>query len=184
MNKKLNNIQEIFFNSNKQKVLKFLAQNPTQSLMASEIIRDTKISKAGANIALRELVKAGFVKRSIKGKTYLYRVDFHDPLVKQFKVTGTIVELYPLIKKSQKISQQIILFGSASRGENLKDSNIDLFILSRAEEEVRKLIKRFSRHNKIKAILRNPSSFAKLEREDPTFYQEIQRGIILWEQYE
>lgn len=183
MNKKLNNLWEIFFNTNKQKALKFLAQNPSQFLMASEIIKNTKISKAGANIALRELVKAGLVKRSIKGKTHLYQVDFHDPLVKQFKVIGSIVELYPLIKKLQKISQQIILFGSISRGENLEDSDIDLFILTRAEEEVGKAITKFNRHNKIKAILKNTSSFAKLEREDPTFYQEIQRGITLWEQY-
>ena len=184
MNKKLNDMREIFFNTNKQKILKFLAQNPIQSLMTSEIIKSTKISKAGANIALRELVKTDLVKRSIKGKTHLYQVDFHDPLVKQFKVMGSIVELYPLIKKLENLSQQIIIFGSASRGENLEDSDIDLFILTRVEEEVRKVIKKYNYHNKIKAIVKNSSSFAKLEREDPTFYQEIQRGLILWEQYE
>ncbi len=184
MNKKLNNMWEIFFNTNKQKVLKFLAQNPSHPLMASEIIKNTKTSRAGANIALRELVGAGLVKRSIKGKTYLYQVDFHNPLVKQLKVIESIVQFYPLIKKLEKVSQQIILFGSTSRGENLEDSDIDLFILTRAEEEVRKIIKKYNRHKKIKAILKNSSSLAKLEREDPIFYQEIQRGIILWEQHE
>ena len=121
MNKKLDNIDELFFDTNKQKVLKFLAQNPSQSLMASEIIKNTNISKAGANIALRELVKVDLIKRSIKGKTHLYQVDFHNPLVKQFKVIEAVVELYPLIKKLNGLSQQIILFGSASRGENLED---------------------------------------------------------------
>jgi hypothetical protein len=53
MNKKLDNVRKIFFNTNKQKVLKFLTQNPNQSLMTSEVIKSTKISKAGANIALR-----------------------------------------------------------------------------------------------------------------------------------
>lgn len=182
MNKNFNNIQEILFNTNKQKALRVLAQNPTQYLMASEIIRSTKISKAGASIALRELFNAGLLERSIKGKTHLYQVYSQDPLVKQFKVTATIVELYPLIKKLQKISQQIILFGSTSRGENLEDSDIDLFILTRTEQEVRKTIKNFKSQSKIKAILKNSSSFAKLEKEDPTFYQEIQRGIVLWEQ--
>ncbi len=86
--------------------------------MASEIIKNTKISKAGANIVLRELVKAGLVKRSVKGRTHLYQINFYDPLVKQFKVTETIVELYSLIKKLKDFSQQIILFGSTSRGEN------------------------------------------------------------------
>ena len=184
MNKKLDNVRKIFFNTNKQKVLKFLTQNPNQSLMTSEVIKSTKISKAGANIALRELVKVGFVKRSTKGKTHLYQVDFRDPLIKQFKIIGSIAKLYPLIKKLKNSSQQIVLFGSASRGENLEDSDIDLFILTRAEEDARKTIKKFNHHKKIKATLKNSSSFAKLEREDPTFYQEIQRGIILWEQYE
>ena len=184
MNKKLNDMRGVFFNTNKQKVLKFLSKNPSQSLMASEVIKSTKISKAGANIALRELVETDLVKRSTKGKTHLYQVDSRDPLVKQFKVVGSIAKLYPLIKKLKNSSQQIILFGSASRGENLEDSDIDLFILTRAEEDARKTIKKFNRHNKIKAILKNSSSFAKLETEDPTFYQEIHRGIILWEQYE
>jgi len=177
-------MQDLFFNTNKLKALRVLAQNPTQYLMASEIIGSTKISKAGASIALRELFQAGLVERSIKGKTHLYQVDSHNPLVKQFKVTATIVELYPLIKNLQEVSQQIILFGSTSRGENLEDSDIDLFILTRAQEEVRKLIKKFSDHIKIKPILKNSSTYAKLEKEDPTFYQEIQRGIILFEQYE
>ncbi len=184
MNKKLNDMWGIFFGTNKQKVLKSLAKNPSQSLMASEIMKSTKISKAGANIALRELVKAGLIKRSVKGKTHLYQVNFRDPLVRQLKVIETIIQLYPLIEKLQKISQQIILFGSTSRGENLEDSDIDLFILTRAEEDARKTIKKFNHHKKIKAILKNSSSFAKLEREDPTFYQETQRGIILWEEYE
>ena len=184
MNKNLHNIETVFFNTNKQKVLKTLAQNPFQHLMASEIIQSAKMSKAGAHIALRELFQAGLVERSIKGKTHLYQVDSHNPLVKQFKVTATITELYPLIKSLQDLSQQIILFGSTSRGENLEDSDIDLFILTRAQEEVRKLIKKFSCHTKIKPILKNSSSYAKLEKGDPTFYQEIQRGIILFEQYE
>jgi len=184
MKKNFNNIEGLFFDTNKQKVLRVLAQSPTQYLMASEIIQGAKMSKAGASIALRELFKANLVERSIKGKTHLYQVDSHDPLIKQFKVISTIVELYPLIKNLQDLSQQIILFGSTSRGENLEDSDIDLFILTRAQEEVRKIIKKFKSHHKIKAILKNSSSYAKLEKEDPTFYREIQRGIILFEQYE
>ena len=182
MNRNLHNIQTVFFNTNKLKALRVLAQNPTQYLMASEIIGSTKISKAGASIALRELFQAGLVERSIKGKTHLYQAHSHDPLVKQFKVISTVVELYPLIKSLQDLSQQIILFGSTSRGENLEDNDIDLFILTRAQEEVRKLIEKFSDHTKIKAILKNSSTYAKLEKEDSTFYQEIQRGIILFEQ--
>jgi len=177
-------MRDLFFDTNRQKVLRFLAQNPVQFLMASEIAGKTYVSKAGANIALRQLVKNGLVRRSIKGKTHLYQVDIRNPLIKQFKITETVVGLYPVIEELKNFSQQIILFGSAARGENLEDSDIDLFILTRAEDEVRSIIKKFDKNGKIKAVLKNPSSFAKLEKNEPTFYQEIQRGIALFEQYE
>lgn len=184
MAKKLNNMCELFFATNKQKILRFLAQNPGQYLMTSEIIGKTHVSKAGANIALCRLVKLGLVKRSIKGRTHLYQVDTRNPLIKQFKIIESVVGLYPLIEKLKDFSQQIILFGSASRGENLEESDIDFFVLTRAEDEVRSLIKKFDKNDKMKAILKNPSSFARLERDDTTFHQEIQRGIVLFEQYE
>jgi hypothetical protein len=183
MNKILDDLKKTFFSTNKQKVLKFLASQPNQTLMTSEIAKATKLSRAGVNFALRDLVKTGLVQRLVKGKTHLFQVDFHHPLIGQFKVLEALSSLFPLIKELEAFSQQIILFGSTARGENIEGSDIDLFILTRNEGAARGVIKNFG-HLKIKPILKNPSSFAKLEKEDPTFYREIERGIILWEEHD
>ena len=159
-----------------------MAKKSTQYLMASEVVKSVNISKAGANIALRQLVKSGFVTRSIKGRTHLYQADTRNCLIKQFKVLESVAGLYPLIEKIKNVSQQIILFGSAARGENLEDSDIDLFILTRAGDEIRAVIKKSDKSSKIKAVVKTPYSFAELERKDSVFYQEITRGVTIFEQ--
>jgi len=184
MAKKLNVGNDLFFDTNKQKVLKFLVQRPSQFLITSEIVGRIRVSKAGANIALRRLVESGLVKRSVKGRVHLYQVDSRNPLIKQFKVMECVAELYSLIGQIKDFSQQIILFGSAARGENIEDSDIDLFVLTREDDKVRSRIKKFDKNGKIKAVLKTPTSFAKLERNDSVFYHEIQRGITLFERYE
>lgn len=186
MTKKLNNLWKIFFSTNTQKVLSFLARRPNQSLMASEIMKATEISKAGVNIALRELLKVGFVGRNIKGRTHLYQINYHNPLVKQFKVVENIIELYPLIKKLNRVAwqiKQVILFGSTARGEDYQDSDIDLFILTHNKEEVRKIMLSTNLKS-VKPIIKTPAEFAALEKKDPTFYHEVTRGITLWEKHE
>ena len=181
MNKKMNNyIENLFFNTNQQKVLRFLARNPKEGLMASEIIKATKLSKSGVNLALSSLVRANFVEKAVKGKTYLYQINHNRPLVKQFKVIENIVKLSSLLKKLKEISRikQIILFGSAARGENYVDSDIDLCVLAHDKQEVGEI---FSKVKSVQAIVKTPAEFVSMEKKDPILYQEINRGITLLE---
>jgi predicted nucleotidyltransferase len=58
------------------------------------------------------------------------------------KVLKTVLSLSGLIRKIKKQTRKVILYGSTSRGEDTKDSDIDLFMVTNTPEEIEKRIKR------------------------------------------
>ncbi len=91
------------------------------------------------------------------------------------------MSLEPLLKKMRNKSQKIILYGSSSRGENTKDSDIDLFVVTNSLQEVEKIVRNSSKGKIIQLIVRTPLKYIEMEKTDPIFYAEIERGIVLWE---
>jgi predicted nucleotidyltransferase len=167
--------------TNAQKVLSFLAQNPGKQFLANEVEKATKVSRAGVNCSLRKLAKEKLVLREKKAKIYLYSVDCNDPVIKQLKVLKTIVLLQPLLNKLKSISQKIVLFGSCARGENIANSDIDIFILAGSPKAIEEKIKKSKLKERIQPVIRNSTQFIKMEKEESVFFEEIERGITLWE---
>ena len=172
-------MKKILFATNSQKILEFLIQTPGEEYLSREIQIAVKISKAGTNFALNDLVNAGFAQRKKRGKIYLYAVNFDHSIIKQLKVLKVIILLNPLLKKIKNKSQKIILYGSSSRGENTKDSDIDLFVVTNSLPEVEKIVKNSSKGKIIQLIARTPLKYIEMEKTDPIFYTEIERGIVL-----
>ena len=174
--------QSILFATNTQKVLDFLLERPGKEFVEREIREAVGISKSGANYALRELVQANFIFRYKKGKIYLYSLNYKNPVVKQLKVLKTITCIQPILKKLKKLSSKVILFGSSSRGENIEDSDIDLFVISNIKkEEIETQINKLKSKRKLQLVVRTELGEIELKDNDPTFYDQIQKGIILWQ---
>lgn len=174
-------MNKILFATNSQKILEFLIQTPGEEYLSREIQIAVKISKAGANFALNDLVRAEFVIRKKRGKMYLYTVNYDHPIIKQLKILKVIMSLGLLLKKIKSKSQKIILYGSSSRGENTKDSDIDLLVVTNSLPEIERIVKNNSKGKAIQLITRTPLMYIEMEKTDPTFYAEIERGIVLWE---
>lgn len=174
-------MKKILFVTNSQKILEFLIQTPGKEYLSKEIQIAVKISKAGTNFALNDLVKTGFIGRKKRGKMYLYTINYDHPTIKQLKVLKVIIFLNPLLKKIRNKSQKIILYGSSSRGENTKDSDIDLFLVTNFLSEVEEIVKNSAKGKIIQLIIRTPLKYIEMEKTDPIFYTEIERGIVLWE---
>jgi predicted nucleotidyltransferase len=174
-------MNKILVATNPQRILDFLVRNPDKEFLSREIQKATKTSKAGTNFSLKDLVKAKFVKREKRGKFYLYSIDSTSPVVKQLKILKTVIFLSSLIKEIRNSANKIILYGSKSRGEDTEDSDIDLFIVTNSPKEIQRVIKERSIGKKIQLTMRTPLKYVEMETTDPTFYKEIERGIILWE---
>ncbi|KKR33003.1 MAG: hypothetical protein UT63_C0026G0011, partial [Candidatus Gottesmanbacteria bacterium GW2011_GWC2_39_8] len=99
-----------------------------------------------------------------------------------FKVLKNILLLQPIIKKLEPLSKKIILYGSASRGEDSPNSDMDLFVLSKEPQTTKNLLFSVKVKRKIQAIVKSPTELADLKEEEKIFYEEVNRGITLWEE--
>ena len=133
--------KNILIATNPQKILHFLINHSIRDFLEIEIQKATKISKSGVNYALRDLISTDFLFRTKRGKTFFYRLNHKNPIVKQLKVIETIKQLNGLLNKLKPLSSRIILFGSSSRGEDTADSDIDLLVISRNKDSVLEQIK-------------------------------------------
>lgn len=173
--------RDILFSTNSQKVLDFILKYLHRDFIEAEIQKAVKISRSGINYALRELEAADFISRNKRGKAYFYTLNHKNPVVRQLKVLQTIIEIDPLYKRLKGISSRIILFGSSCRGENTSDSDIDLLIISRSKEEIGKEIQKYPSKRKIQAVVRSNLQFNEMKQKEPDFYEQVIKGIVLWE---
>lgn len=169
------------FSTNSQKILLYLVSNPSKEQTEKEIQKATNISKAGVNFALKSLVRDGLVQVEKRGKMSFYSVDLGDPIIRQIKVIATLLALKPLVANLKDKSDKVVLFGSASTGTNIEESDIDLFILTNQPKEIQTIIKEFDFGNKIQAVVKKPMDYISLKKKDPLFYDEVSRGLILWQ---
>lgn len=180
----MKNKVDIFNTTNALKALSFLIKNPGKEFLGSDIQRAVSISRAGVYIALRELVKQKLVFKTKKGRILMYSVLYDEPLIKQFKVMKNTQFLKPIIEKLKPFSEKIIFYGSASRGEDDLESDIDLFILAKNPLVVKDIVSKLKTKKKIQVVVKSPSESADFCEKDKVFYGEVNRGITLWERKE
>ena len=112
-------LENLLFFTNAQKTLFFLIKNTDKEFFDREISKFAGISRAGANFALRDLVREGLLLRQKRGRMYFY-----------------IVFLHPLVEKLKKLSLKINLYGDAAKGENHSYKEAEEGIVLWQEKEI------------------------------------------------
>ena len=175
---------DVFSATNSLKILSFLVDNLGRELLSSEIQEATSMSRAGVYIALRELIKQKLVLKTQKGKFIMYFVVYDEPVIKQFKILKNVLLLKFALLKFKPLSKKIVLYGSASRGEDTPNSDIDLFMLSKEPEAIKVILPSLKLKRKIQVVIKSPSEWADFKETEKVFYEEVSRGIVLWEEKE
>jgi predicted nucleotidyltransferase len=175
------NEPSILQSTNTFKVLAFLAENTGRDFTTGEILQNITVSKAGVYLALGELLRLGVINRAQRGKFTLYSAKYDDPFIRQFKVLQIIMSFRPLVSRLKPFAKRIVLFGSTGRGEDRKDSDIDLFILAMNPVSVNRVLSSKIFGRKIQAIVKTPAEYSGLKNTDGVFFNEIERGVTLWE---
>ncbi len=174
-------LKSYFNNTSHQQILTFLSNHPGRSYFDKEVKEATGLSTGAANQALRELAKEGYIEKESKGRMVFYSVDLSNPVIRQFKVLLNITTIYSLILDLTKYCNKIVLFGSAATGTNIEESDIDLFVLTTSGSEVTRRVRGDDLAEQIQLVIKKPVEMAALKRSDPIFFEEIERGITLWE---
>lgn len=175
--------KNIFTFTSSLKILSFLAEEPEKKFLGKDIQKAIKLSRVGVYLSAKELAAADLIKIDIQGKIRLYSFNYANPISKQYKILLNLILIKPLVVKLQEISKTIILYGSASRGEDAIKSDIDLFILSHDPEAVRNVITdaKMDFKKKIQAIIKNPVEYSAFKDKEKVYAAEVDRGIVLWE---
>ncbi len=169
------------FSTNFMKVLRLFLKQPSAKFYGGEVAQMTDLSKAGANFALRDLYVAGLLVQEKKGRLHFYSLAKDSPIVKQLKVLSTIIDLGPMIADLKKHALKITLYGSAAKGEDTEESDIDVLILTREKKEIEKRIGKYVLKKKIQPVIHTPQEWAVLETKNRLFVEQVACGIALWE---
>jgi len=115
----------------------FLEHSPLKTWRFSEVMHEAKVTRAVANKWLQRYVNEGLLHHvKEKGKRPYFTAGQHNPVYRSLKRIYALEQLHNsgLIPELLKLphAKTIILFGSISRGDWYKDSDIDLFILGDA----------------------------------------------------
>ena len=107
----------------------------------------------------------------------------NEPSVRQFKILLNIFTLKPLSDRLKEKSRKVILFGSCSQGTDVKDSDIDLLIITTEKEPVKKIISDFNKKNerKIAPIIVTMNEYILMKNDDKPLYENVEKGVMLWE---
>ena len=162
-------------------ILTFLARNPDQQFYMREIAKNMNKSVGGTHKTLKSLKELEFIKEKKSGKNIYYHINQMNPSIKNFKIFMTINELTPLVKKLRALSEKIILFGSCTKGEDTNESDIDVLVLTNEKDKVNKMMVNTKFKRKIQAVVVNAGDLMKIKEKDKGFYQEITKGITLWD---
>jgi len=165
------------------KVLEFFFANSMKEFHEREIVRNANISKGSANKILRHLADLSLLQREKKGRMAFYKLNTRDPVVKHLKILNNLWTLREFVEKSRKSAKKIILFGSCAEGTDVRESDIDVLILTGEKKPVKETVSIFNQSNerKISPIILDADEFTKIKREDRPLYERIEGGIVLWE---
>ncbi len=125
--------------SKEEKILELFLQSSSLKLWRfEEIVRKTKMARNSVNKWLIRFQKEGIIKKIKKKNKFPYFVsDFHNPRFKakkrlyalnKFYQTGFLPHLMNLKK-----AKTVVIFGSFSRADWYKGSDIDLFVFGSSE---------------------------------------------------
>ncbi|MCD6403179.1 MAG: MarR family transcriptional regulator, partial [Candidatus Aenigmarchaeota archaeon] len=124
--------------SNNQKVLALIFKYPTTGLTVREIARKLKISPPTASRIAKDLERKNLV--IIKKESNQYKV-LGNVENEKFKDLKRIYNLFSLLSLKDFLIKElnpnlIIVFGSYSTGEDIENSDIDLFVDSQKIKEI------------------------------------------------
>ncbi|AFC99012.1 putative nucleotidyltransferase [Methanocella conradii HZ254] len=162
-------------------LLKPFLYKPGIEMYQSEVIRVTRIPKTRAIRLLNSLSGYGLLNEKVKAGSKFYSISEGNPVLKQLKILIILSKLYELVRDFSDKNIEIYLFGSAARGEDTENSDIDLLIIADTDKSVlNELIERLKTNmeREVNPIVYTPIGYANLYNTEKAFYESIERYKI------
>lgn len=170
----LMNIFDTLGRKSPNKIVRLFLENPAAEMQVKDIISATKLAKLSVLRWSKELAKDGILSVSAVGRARIYRLNRNNIAVKQLGV------LYNVDYVSRKIGTteggtKIFVYGSFARGENAEKSDIDLLVIGKNREIIKKLKAVDSR---VKVSFYTPVEWSMAARKDRAFFESAEKDKI------
>lgn len=162
----------------KEKVLNKIFEDPSRKFYIRELAREINISPNSVITAVEQLKKEGLVIKTVKKHVIEIAANLESPAFIAKKRIFNLNSLYEsgmidyLVKSCRP--KALVAFGSYSRGEDVKKSDIDIAVITDAQEKID--IESFEKklNRKIHLLL---VDYKKISDE---FYTSLINGIVLY----
>lgn len=164
-------------------ILAQLAEDPMREFYQREMAQEAKVSLGSANQLLKDLVDGEIIILEKRGKMFFYRINLNNPVARHFKILFNVMYLDDLVKELRDLCKRVVLFGSCAEGTDVKESDMDLFVLTQKKNSVIQTINKYERkiNKRIAPIVLSSIEWVRLRRKDKPLYDNISKGIVLWQ---
>lgn len=178
-------IEKLFTSKTRTRILKILLFNPGKEFHLRELSREIGITPIYVKKELVNLEELNLVLSSKRGNLNLFQINKNSPLFSELKSIFLKTEfLNEIIKKSIKRLKIdfAFIYGSFAKGVESKESDIDLFVVGRLDEdELVKVVQRIEKKigREVNYILWNKDLFLKRARKHHLLNEIAKNPIIM-----
>lgn len=167
------------------KILAFFMDNPYGKYYLRETAKLLRMSPMTLKRSLDLLVKNNLLlKEKIKNQI-LYSANMQNPAFRHLKISRNLAWLMQkgiveFIKKKIPVVSAIILYGSYAKGEDARDSDVDIVVISPAKKDISSNVSELLGKD-VNISLFSPAEWSKHAKTNRAFYLDvITEGIILF----
>ncbi len=156
------------------RVLSIFLLEPYRELYLREVASQAKVSVSTAKAYLDSFVADEFLLKSNRANLTLFRANMESLAFRHFKIAHFLCQASPLIKrlKQKYKNASIVLYGSCARGEDDKDSDVDLLAIGRTEKiDLTDLERKLNR--RITFLIFSYQDWEDKAKQDQAFYESI-----------
>ncbi|MBS3138717.1 nucleotidyltransferase domain-containing protein [Candidatus Woesearchaeota archaeon] len=151
---------------------------PKKAFLIRELSRNTKLAATAIRIHLKALLKEGLIAKEVGGLYHSFKAQIDSPLYKTLKWQNLVLRLQQsglLVSLEKSLYPTcVLLFGSASRGEDTEMSDIDIFVQAKLQKiDMNKFEKELNR--KINILFES-----NLNILGPELLNNLSNGIVLY----
>lgn len=163
------------------RLLRPFLYTPGIELYQSEVIKVTGVPKTRAITLLNLLTEYGLLKEKVRAGSIFYSAVEGNPASRQLKILIIVSQLYDLTRCFSDKGIELYLYGSAAKGEDTDNSDIDLLILADSDKKlVGELIDYLKNHlsREVSPVVYTHTGYANLFNKEKAFYESIERYKI------
>ncbi len=167
----------------KKNILIPFFEEPNRKYHLRELAKLLKLSPATVKKNIEYFLKTNLVKEKRERNLRLFGANLESKIFREYKKFYTIMKILNsgLLEKlvDEFLFPTVILFGSAAKGEDFKNSDVDIFVLSNSKKETN--LEKFEKQirRKIQLFVMNSEELSQLAKKNPELFNNIVNGIKL-----